>query len=411
MEDEKFYSDMSALNNELINVQRQLIKKNSELERINRELKASEDALRESQRLFSEVANFSPALFWMSGMEKLRVWFNQSWLVFTGRSLAEETGNGWTADIYPPDLQDYLDLYYHSFEAQQPFTIEYRLRHLGGEYRWFYDQGSPRYDAAGNFAGFIGFCVDISERKQAEAKALEIEALQKISKAKSELLTNVSHELRTPLSSIKGFIETLLEKDVKWSRKQQLDFLTSANRESDHLIILVSNLLDMSRIESGTITLNQHFYTFEALLESADARLKQLTLKHKLVTDIPTGRPPFRMDIVRLAQVVTNLVENAVKFSEPGSTITIQAKIIENEVIMRVVDQGKGISTEYLGQLFDRFFQVENAFFGKAKGIGLGLAICKGIIEAHGGKIWVESEPHKGSRFSFSIPFQIEAPD
>jgi two-component system sensor histidine kinase KdpD len=163
-------------------------------------------------------------------------------------------------------------------------------------------------------------------------------------------------------------------------------------------------LMDMSLIESGKLNINRKLITLESVLDSSDARLKQLCLNHKLIINIPPGIPPLQMDNIRIAQVVTNLVENAAKFSAAGSTIVIQAKTDERIVIVSVTDQGQGISEEDQNKLFDRFFQAENVVSGKTHGTGLGLAICRGIVEAHGGQIWVESEIHKGSTFSFSLP-------
>jgi PAS domain S-box-containing protein len=256
--------------------------------------------------------------------------------------------------------------------------------------------------------GVVLSIIDITERKKSEARALEIEILKQADKAKNELLTNVSHELRTPLSSIKGFIETLMQPDVQWSRQQQMDFLTTANREVDHLTLLIRNLLDMSRIESGKISTEKNIYPIDEILALVDARLKVLTLNHKLIIDIPSGIPALQVDKMRISQVLSNLVENAAKFSPGGSPISIHARVADKIVIISVKDEGLGISPENIGKLFNRFFQVENVVSGKSSGTGLGLAICKGIVEAHGGKIWVESELGKGSKFSFSIPMTTD---
>jgi PAS domain S-box-containing protein len=404
LDSEKFYTDMSSLNNELVNLQRELVKKNIELKKKNIELKASEDALRESQLLFAEVANTSPALFWMSGVDKLRTWFNQSWLAFTGRSLSQECGNGWTAAIFPSDLPGYLKVFHQAFETRQPFNLEYRLRHFNGEYKWFYDQAYPRYDAKGDFAGFIGFCFDITERLQAEARAVELEALRKLNKAKGDLLDNVSHELRTPLTSIKGNIETLMDPDVKWSKKQQLEFLMSANREADHLTLIIRNLLDMSHVESGQLSLDKQSYTLDSVLDFANARLKTLTAGHQLFVCPHAAIPALIMDKVRIAQVITNLVDNAVKFSPAGSRITIDAVLVDDHLILSVADSGIGMPPVVVASLFDRFYQAKRVVEGKTRGTGLGLAVCKGIVEAHGGKIWAESQEGSGSKFYFSLP-------
>jgi PAS domain S-box-containing protein len=404
LKDEKFYADMSSLNNELVNLQRELVKKNIELEKRNGNLKASEEALREALSLFAEVANTSPALFWMSQEKNLRTWFNQPWLHFTGRTLKEESGNGWASGIHPDDLKRCLSIINRAVKAKQPFKVEYRLRSHDGGYRWFYDQGNPRHDLKNNFAGYIGFCVDISERKEAEARTTEMEALKRANQAKSELLANVSHELRTPLASVKGYIETLIEPDVKWSKKQQLEFLQLANKEADRLTFLIRDLLDMSRLDSGMLTLDKRFYPVREILDSASGVLASITANHKLKIVSLADLPPVQVDKIRIAQVISNLVDNAAKFSEQGSQIVISTGLKDGEIIFSVEDSGIGMPPEVVEKLFDRFYQSYRVVSGKTRGTGLGLSICKGIVEAHGGKIWVESQPGKGSKISFSIP-------
>jgi PAS domain S-box-containing protein len=261
-----------------------------------------------------------------------------------------------------------------------------------------------------NKIGKINECkiavIDITERKESEAKTIELEAMKRSDQVKRELLANVSHELRTPLASIKGFIETILETDVKWSKQQKLDFLQSANTEADRLTLLIRDLLDMSRIESGRLTLDKRSCTVSQILDSVSGVLSGITAKHILKIASLAELPLIQADKVRIGQVVTNLTENAAKFSPEGSRISIEAKHLEGHIIISVADRGIGMMPEVISHLFDRFYQAKEVASGKTRGTGLGLSICKGIVEAHGGKIWVESEEGKGSRFSFSIPVE-----
>jgi PAS domain S-box-containing protein len=263
------------------------------------------------------------------------------------------------------------------------------------------DQGKVTY--------FDGILEDITERRLAEIKALENETFRQMDVAKNELLANVSHELRTPLASIKGFIETLIEPDVKWSNKKQLEFLNEADREADHLMLLIRDLLDMSRLDSGKLFLNKRDCHIEDLLESTQPRMNMLTAHHYLKLNISSGIPVLNLDPDRIAQVITNLVENAVKFSPEGTQISLEAKTDNNSLIISIEDQGEGIAPEAIDKLFNRFYQVEKATLGKTRGTGLGLAICKGIITAHEGQIWVKSQSGLGSTFSFSIPLPKQA--
>jgi two-component system CheB/CheR fusion protein len=131
-------------------------------------LKRAEGTARDSERLFEVVASSSPALIWMAGLDKGCTWFNATWLRFTGRSLQEESGNGWARGVHPEDYDACQKTYDEAFDARRPFAMEYRLRRADGVYRWLYDQGQPRTDAQGVFAGYIGSCLDITERRQAE---------------------------------------------------------------------------------------------------------------------------------------------------------------------------------------------------------------------------------------------------
>jgi PAS domain S-box-containing protein len=270
---------------------------------------------------------------------------------------------------------------------------------------WLESDWNPVRDNNGSVTGVTNFTRDITDHKQSEAKTIEMESLKRVNQARSVLLSNVSHELRTPLASIKGNIDSLMETDVKWSKKQQLDFLQSANVEVDRLTFLIHDLLMMSKLDSGTMVLQRVSCDITDILDSVKGVLLRIAANHKLDIRLSAELPPILAEKIRIAQVITNLVENACKFSPEGSQIIIEAKLNGSNVTISVKDSGVGMSSEVIGNLFSRFYQVQQSVSGKNKGIGLGLTICKGIVEAHGGKIWVESQLGKGSIFSFSIPF------
>jgi signal transduction histidine kinase len=249
---------------------------------------------------------------------------------------------------------------------------------------------------------------DVTERKRMEDEIVQaraqIEALRHSEQLKTGLLSMVSHELRTPLTVIKGFATTLLRRDVKWEEEKQRDFLENINQETDRLAHLVSNLLDMSRLEAGLLRLERDSYQISEMLESIVRRLDTITEHHKLQVAVPTELPPVFVDKTRIGQVLTNLVENAAKYSGKGSQITIGAEPSDDMIIISVADRGEGIPSKFLDRVFDRFYQREGVVAGRRDGIGLGLSISRAIVEAHGGKIWVESKVGKGSKFSFSLP-------
>jgi two-component system sensor histidine kinase KdpD len=256
-------------------------------------------------------------------------------------------------------------------------------------------------DEQGHVAVFVH---DNTERKKYEQKTRELKVLKEVDYLRRKLLSNVSHELRTPLASIKGFVSTLLRTDAEWSKADSRDFLETIDSETDKLVHIINDLLDMSRIDAGELRLNRNSHTVDEIYESVSNTVSGIITRHKLIIKPPKGLPPVAIDLMRIDQVLTNLIENAVKYSPPGSEIVVNAVRKGAKVTINVTDHGEGISEEAASKVFDRFYQIESIATGHRSGTGLGLSICRGIIEAHGGKIWVESKLGEGSTFSFSLP-------
>jgi signal transduction histidine kinase len=248
---------------------------------------------------------------------------------------------------------------------------------------------------------------------------------------KNQLLSTVSHELRTPLASIKGFASTLLRQDVRWDEATQRDFLRIIEDESNRLEELIDNLLDMSQMEAGALRIQREPVQLRRLVREAVENAQRSTETHWFVMDLPAELPRVWADPRRIRQVLNNLLENSIKYAPDGGQITVTCEVVwqidteENrssgalptgegepgtnvqgereQVIVSIADQGQGIPREYLDRIFDRFFQIDSASTRKTGGSGLGLSIAKGIIEAHGGRIWAESVPGQGSVFRFTL--------
>jgi signal transduction histidine kinase len=225
---------------------------------------------------------------------------------------------------------------------------------------------------------------------------------------KSQLLSTVSHELRTPLASIKGFATTLLRDDVDWDDQSRREFLSIIDEESDRLTELISNLLDMSRVEAGALRVEVEPTDLRPLIEETANEFQMMTHNYQFVVKLSSPLPVVMADPRRARQVLRNLVENAVKYTPAGGPIVISAQAIPDFVRMSVADQGIGIEAQLLENIFDRFYQVDSASTRKVGGSGLGLSISKAIVEAHGGRIWAESQPGVGSTFHFTLP-QVES--
>ncbi|MCP4611912.1 MAG: PAS domain S-box protein [Planctomycetes bacterium] len=251
---------------------------------------------------------------------------------------------------------------------------------------------------------FLHYAIDITDRKEAEAKAYRLKALEEIERLRSSLIASVSHELRTPLAAIKGMSDTLVQTDVEWDSETQMDYLINIVQEVDSLTHMVSDLVELSQLEAGMMKMEKEPSTLSALGVHLKNQLRELTVDHELFVNIPTSLPPIEVDETRIGEVVINLISNAVAYSIKGSRITIEGKCIHGEVVLSIADEGIGIPAEQLTLIFERFYRVESGVHRRRGGIGLGLSICKRVIEQHEGRIWVESEVGKGSTFSFSLP-------
>jgi two-component system sensor histidine kinase KdpD len=239
------------------------------------------------------------------------------------------------------------------------------------------------------------------ERLRLQREANEAEVLRRTDELRAALMNAVSHDLRTPLSSIIASAGSLLQDEVEWTKEERRDFLRAIESEAERLNRLVGNLLDLSRIEAGTLKPEMGWYDLGSLLEELAGRLADPD--HTLCTEVPAELPPLKFDYVEIDQALTNLVENAVKHTPAGTTITVSVNVAEGQVRIEIVDDGPGIPAGALPRIFDPF--VRAAPDGtRATGSGLGLAVAQGFIEAHGGTICAENRVSGGARFIVTLP-------
>ncbi len=232
------------------------------------------------------------------------------------------------------------------------------------------------------------------------------EELTRLNRVKSDFVSTVSHELRTPLTSIKGYVSLVLDGDVGPVNEQQKEFLSIVNKENERLTNLISDLLDVQKIESGKMPFNFKEFRLGAFLREYEKELKKLEKGNNAMIALvcPDNLPAVKADEDKIKQVLMNLVGNAVKFSQLQPKITITARNERDYLQVDVTDNGIGIAKKDIPKLFQKFYQIDSNSNRKASGTGLGLSICKHIIERHGGEIGVRSTLGKGSTFSFTLP-------
>ncbi len=230
----------------------------------------------------------------------------------------------------------------------------------------------------------------------------DVTADRELDELKSNLIATVSHELRTPLAAIKGYATTLLADDVEWDPNTQREFLQIISGETDRLTRLVSDLLDLSRIEAGSLQMNLAPIQLERLVEHAAAQVFGSNLS-RLQQHYPPDLPPIWVDRQRVEVILRNLIENADKYGPPGAPITITARLIKDFIQVTVSDQGPGIPSQHREKIFASFYRVDGRLTRAIPGAGLGLAICQGFVRAHGGQIWLEPQT-TGTAVTFSIP-------
>jgi PAS domain S-box-containing protein len=317
----------------------------------------------------------------------------------TGYSEKELSGRELLSLISVADTDVVKSSTIFTLQEERPYPCEYRIIHKAGQIKWVMQTVSAiKYQGR---EAVLGNIMDITERKYLERKVIEYEEL---SKMKSDLLATVSHELRTPLAIIKGYSTMILDYFSRLSPGEQREYLKSIDNSTDRLAKLVDNLLDSSRMEAGLLKLEKAQTIISRLIQQAAAEARIRADQHRIVIRLEKRLPRVNIDAKRIRQVLDNLIDNAVKYSPAGTEVLISARQDSEVLHISVTDQGPGIPPDEQTKIFDRMYRIEQRLSPGVEGIGLGLSICQRLVEAHGGRIWVESEREKGSVFHFTLP-------
>lgn len=357
-------------------------------------MKTPEDGLRgiKLEGTARILADAAPVMLWISDARNRCVFVNQHWLNFTGQAITEVFEAGWMSSIHPDDTEHCYQLVNLSSKVFEHFKMEYRLKRRDGIYRWILNMAAPLYAEEGDFLGYIGSCFDITELKEVE-------------NVKDEFVSTVSHELRTPLTIMREGISQVLDGLYGAVTENQKKFLSMAVDNMDRLERIIGDLLDISKIESDHAEFKRDMVDLVSLAKSVISAV-QIRADNKGL-ELKECYTSQHMEVYankdRITQVFLNLVSNALKFTDQGH-IEMAVEDKEDYVECSVTDTGKGIRQEDLPRVFGKFQQFGRIPGPGDRGTGLGLAICKGIVELHGGRIWVETQENKGSRFAFAVP-------
>jgi two-component system sensor histidine kinase KdpD len=256
------------------------------------------------------------------------------------------------------------------------------------------------------FASEAALALERAQLAQSETRARILEQSDAL---KSALLSSVSHELRSPLATILASVTSLASPEIDWDAEARLELLATIEEEADALNFLVGNLLDMSRIESGSLAPQRSSNSLEEIVLAALSRMRTRLSARRVSVEIPADLPPADVDYYQIEQVFANLASNSAKYSPPGTTIRITAGVQDDQwLLVRVENQGQPIAEDHLDRIFDKFHRIYPD--ERITGTGLGLSICKGIVEAHGGKIWASNLP-QGVAFLFTLPRAAPLPE
>ena len=351
---------------------------------------------------YERSVDVSPSILWVTDVDGSCTYLSKKWFEYTGQTEEEALGLGWLEAIHPDNRKNTRDTFMAANAAQKPFYVEFQLRTTDGSYRWAIDAGNPRYDQDGNYLGYAGSVVDIHDLKVFE------EELREALRSRDEFLSIASHELKTPLTSLKLYSQLQLRRIEKndssvYSRENFQDYVQQTDKQVSRLTRLVDDMLDVSRIRTGHLRIQREEFNLLTLVLEVIDRLRIQFDNDSSPLPIVKAEGEFMgsWDRLRIEQVIINLLTNAIRYGNKKEVV-VNIRSTESMIHLEVIDHGIGISESAKLRIFDRFERSIN--FCEVSGLGLGLFITKEIVLAHDGKIWVESELGRGSRFIIELP-------
>ena len=340
-----------------------------------------------SREHFKFLADNIPVIVWTTDGNGQADYFNKKWYEYTGLDFERSRGFGSQQVLHPDDLIQTAKAWTEAITNQTSFQFEYRIKRASdGQYRWHLGKGEPFKDETGNLIAWFGTSTDIEDQKK------EIEK-------KDEFIGVASHELKTPLTSLKGYVQLIGQTELPEPVKLYIEKANSSLNKLQHLI---NDLLDVSKIKAGRLKFDTTIFDLSELIKQCIENCRYIYPSHKLTEELEQNIV-INGNEERLEQVLMNLINNAVKYSNGNKEIIVRAEKDNNTATVSIIDFGIGLSSEDQEKIFDRFFRVENneAYI---PGLGMGLYISSGIVKEHNGTLSVKSKLKEGSVFSFSLP-------
>lgn len=352
--------------------------------------KKHQQELEEREKMFRLLADSMPQLVWVGDANGNINYYNQSMYNFTGIAEDELKDHGWIRVVHPDDRAENIRRWREAVEKGNDYVFENRFLTASGDYRWHLSRAIPQKDVYGNIIMWVGTSTDIQEIKEQDEQ-------------KDLFISMASHELKTPITTVKGYVQ-ILQGMYEGSNDQ---FLQSALATIDRQIItltkLIADLLDVSKIKSGSLQLNREHFNINELVQELVENTRQIHPDYHIELSLASPAPVYA-DRDRIGQVLLNLLSNAIKYSPDSKEIAVKVMSDGNEISVAVKDSGIGISQTDQSRIFERFYRAEGKNENRFSGFGIGLFIAAEIIKKHDGNIWVCSKEDQGSTFYFSIP-------
>lgn len=363
------------------------------------DLKKTTTALKESEETFRQLSELMPEKVSRTDSQGNAVYYNQSWMQYTGLSFEEIKGWGWGKIVHPEDLDELNKQWIHSLSTGQNFEMEFRLLNRNGEYRWHLCRSNPLKDETGKIHNWLAAVTEIQKIKEEEQR-------------KGDFIKMVSHELKTPVTSIKGYVQLLLsmlhsENGMNHSELPIKATLERVDKQILRLTRLITEMLDLSRLEDSKLELKREIIDLNSLVAETIQDLQHTSTSHKINLSLNFDAR-INGDRDRIQQVLINFINNAIKYSPDKNVVEVNiAQAENNQVAVNVKDFGIGINIIDQERVFERFYRVSGKNETTFSGFGIGLFIAKEIIERHHGTISVQSETGQGSTFSFTLPIVV----